>query len=230
MKSVIKKYFPNAEEGEYYTKKSVDKLTGNGFDLKKTLLATSVCSDEIIRSATNFRDYLANESPFQLGGLAGFPFTGITGFKAFASHIPDGGAAIIQFGPHIGVSKNGNVGTMFRHGQLLESTCCGALQASLNVLEVKGKPAADKEFDYQQWTIENELIKRKERILSGDQKLIKATEVMFEVIKDRINKIIEASGVFDGKKIALIGGIIINADHGSPDWFDEKVFDIRYGN
>ena len=227
MKSVIKKYFPDAEQGEIYTKKSIQKLLDNGFDLNKTLLATSVCSDEIIRSATNFRDYLANESPFQLGGLAGYPFTGITGFKAFASHIPDEGAAIIQFGPHIGVSKNGNVGTMFRHGQLLESTCCGALQASLNVLETEGKPKADKEFDYQQWTIESELIKRKEKILSSDQKLIHATEVMLEVIKERIYKIIEVSGVFDGKKIALIGGIIINADHGSPDWFGEKVFDIR---
>jgi len=230
METVIKKYFPEAEEGEIYTKKSIKKLLDSGFDLERTLLATSVCSDEIIRSATNFRDYLVNESPFQLGGLAGYPFTGITGFKAFASHIPDDGAAIIQFGPHIGVSKNGNVGTMLRHGQLLESTCCGALQASLTVLKKEGKPAADKNFDFQQWTIESELIKQKSLVLSGEQKLINATEVMFEVIKERIYKIIELSGVFTGKKIALIGGIIINADHDSPDWFDEKVFEVMQGN
>lgn len=230
MKSVIKKYFPAAEEGETYTKKSIKKLVDNGFDLNKTLLATSVCSDEIIRSATNFRDYLTNDSPFQLGGLAGYPFTGITGFKAFASHIPDEGAAIIQFGPHIGVSKNGNVGTMFRHGQLLESTCCGALQASLTVLEKNDKPSSDKELDFQQWTIESELIKRKKQVLTGDQNLINATEVMFDVIKERIFRIIEISGVFKGKKIALIGGIIINADHDSPDWFDERVFEVMQGN
>jgi hypothetical protein len=99
MEQFIRKYYPDARDGEDFTRECIGKLVkDHEFDLSKTLLATSVCSDEIIRSATNFRDYLENSHPFTIGGLAGYPFSGITGFKAFASHIPDGGAAIILYG------------------------------------------------------------------------------------------------------------------------------------
>lgn len=190
-------------------------------------MATSVCSDEIIRSATNFREYVEMDNPFQLGGLAGYPFAGLTGIKAFAGHIPDDGAAIILYGPHIGVSKSGEIGFMQRHGQMLDTSCCGALQASLSTLRKKNEPA-DAELDYQQWKIETKLDEEREKILEHDLPLVKATDTMFNVIDSQIETLIRASGkALEGKKIALIGGIIINTDYNLPDWFDLRRFDIR---
>ena len=37
--------------------------------------------------------------PFKMGGLNGFPFTGLTGMSAFSSHVPDNGAVLIFYGP-----------------------------------------------------------------------------------------------------------------------------------
>jgi len=34
--------------------------------------------------------------PFKMGGLDGFPLTGLTGMGAFASHVPDEGALFIS--------------------------------------------------------------------------------------------------------------------------------------
>lgn len=189
-------------------------------------MATSVCSDEIVRTVTNFRDYLGSDSPFQLGGLAGYPFTGLTGLKAFAAHVPDGGSTIIQYGPHIGVSKTGEVGTIQRLGQLHESSCCGALQATLAALEGESEPA-DQELDFQLWKIEKELGGQREAILDHPIPLVAATDQMFDLIDRTIHSMIKASSdLLKGHRIALIGGIIINTDYNLPDWFDLRNFEV----
>ena len=53
---------------------------------------------------------------FPLGGLAGFPFTGKTGWGAFSSHCPEDGHIVIMFAPHVGVDCDGNVGKINRPG------------------------------------------------------------------------------------------------------------------
>lgn len=224
----IKSFYPKAEKGDEYTSRTIKKLKDDhGFDIDKTILATSVCSDEIIRSATNFRDYVSLNSPFQLGGLAGFPFTGLTGFAAFASHVPDDGCAIFLYGPHIGISGSNELGKVIRTGQLLESTCCGALMGAVKSFESENESGPDPEFDYQQWKLTEQLKSEKEKILNSDNALISATDVMFGRISHRIKKILEKSEhLFDGNKVALMGGIIINTDFGQPDWFDERELEV----
>ena len=49
-----------------------------------------------------------------MGGLDGFPFTGLTGMGAFASHVPDDGAVFVYYGPHIGITKDGVIGEIHR--------------------------------------------------------------------------------------------------------------------
>jgi len=230
----IKSFYPNAEKGDDYTSRTIQKLKDDhGFVIDKTILATSVCSDEIIRSATNFRDYVALNMPFQLGGLAGFPFTGLTGVAAFASHVPDDGCAIFLYGPHIGISGSNELGKVIRTGQLLESTCCGALIGAVNSFESDNE-GPDPEFDYQQWKLAEQLKSEKEKILNSSNALmnssnalISATDVMFGRISHRIKKLLEKSEhLFEGNKVALMGGIIINTDFGEPDWFDERELEI----
>jgi hypothetical protein len=224
MEKFIRKYYPDARDGEDFTRECIGKLVkDHEFDLSKTLLATSVCSDEIIRSATNFRDYLENSHPFTIGGLAGYPFSGITGFKAFASHIPDGGAAIILYGPHIGVSKDGTIGIVQRVGQGKSSTCCGALIASVRKLSMDQFPVADAELDYQMHLIDEGMKSNKGKILLHEEPLVAATNLMYEQIHERVHKLMkESAEAFSGHKVALIGGIIINTDAELPDWFEVR--------
>jgi len=60
-----------------------------------------------------------------LGGLAG-----ITGFCAFAHHIPESGNALIVIGPHVGVSSEGVIGKLNRRHHNTLSCSCGALYAA----------------------------------------------------------------------------------------------------
>lgn len=228
MEHFIKNNYPNAVEGKSFTAEYIKILENRyGFDLEKTLLSTSVCSDEIIRSSTNFREYVKNENPFTLGGLAGFPFSGLTGFKAFASHIPDEGAAIILYGPHIGILKDGTIGMIQRTGQHDSTSCCGALKAAVLSMSDRSEISADPELDYQMYQIQSRLKPYKSEVLELSSPLVAVTEKMYDMIDVRVHDLLgETEKAFSGCKVALIGGIIINTDYDCPDWFELRNFEV----
>ena len=58
-----------------------------------------------------------------MGGLAGFPFGGVTGFGAMAHHIPDNGSCLVVYGPHVGIDSRGIVGTVERRGRKHGGAC-----------------------------------------------------------------------------------------------------------
>lgn len=229
MDKLIKSFYPKAEDGKIVTKNCMDELQSkHGFDTSKTIMATSVCSDEIIRSSTNFRDYVGVETPFSMGGLGGFPFSGLTGLGAFTAHIPDDGFAIIVYGPHIGFTKKEKVGFVRRIGQEQDTTCCGALKASVDALKNGTAGQKDRELDYQQWKLEETLSHEEKKILEESNPIIEATEVMYKAIDQRIKTLLDKSaGNLTNCKIALVGGVIINTDHELPDWFDLREFSVK---
>lgn len=229
MKEDILKFYPNALLGKEMTRSCINRLVDEyEFDTDKTILGTSVCSDEVIRSSTNFRDYLENGNPFSLGGLAGYPFTGLTGFGAFAAHIPDDGFAIIEYGPHIGFTKSGKVGAVIRKGRLHESTCCGAIKASIDDMLDGNVGKRDSDLDYQEWKIEEKLSLRIDQIKEHSTPIVEATNVLYNQIDEQIKKLLKASDkAFKNTTVALVGGIIINTDFGAPDWFDLREFSVH---
>lgn len=78
-----------------------------------------------------------------MGGLAGFPFGGVTAFGAMASHIPDGGHTLVVYAPHVGVDSTGAVGTVERVGRANGGACCGsAIAASAYVSNIHSGAAA----------------------------------------------------------------------------------------
>jgi hypothetical protein len=229
METLIKKFYPKAETGKVVTKKCMDQLIEEyNFVAEKTIMGTSVCSDEVIRSSTNFRDYIGVDTPFMIGGLAGFPFAGLTGLGAFTGHIPDNGFAIIVYGPHIGFTKEGKIGYVNRIGQSHDSTCCGALKASVDTIKNGSAGQRDRELDYQQWKLEESLIKDADTITKDEYPIVAATDSMYRNIDERVKKLIETgSKQLKNCTIALIGGIIINTDHELPDWFDLREFSVK---
>ena len=185
----------------------------NKLDLEpsQVMLADSICSDDVnsIQYPARTQEFLG---PFKMGGLDGFPFTGLTGMGAFASHVPDDGAVAIYYGPHIGITKEGTIGEIHRHGQSKNSGCCGAAKAGLNKLTNNFIVAENiTDLDYQMNTIEQILFNEKERILTATIPLKEATEVIYEAIDKRIEELV-AGTKYNCKYLILFGAIHINSD------------------
>ncbi len=189
------------------------------------MLADSICSDDVnsIQYPARAHEFLG---PFKMGGLDGFPFTGITGMGAFASHVPDEGAVFVYYGPHIGISKNGAIGEIHRIGQTKNTGCCGAAKGALNKLLnneiVDGNVS---ELDYQMNTIEQILFQEKARIVAAEIPLKEATEVIYEAIDKRINELVAATK-YNCKYVILMGAILINSDTDMGSFTTAKRFDV----
>lgn len=223
---IIRQWYPNA----LTTIDSVNRLIDfveEELDLEpaQVMLADSVCSDDVnsIQYPARAQEFLG---PFKMGGLDGFPFTGLTGMGAFASHVPDNGAVFIYYGPHIGITKSGALGEIHRFGQSKNSGCCGAAKAALNKLLnnqiTKGNIT---DLDYQLNTIEQILLKQKGRILSAATPLFEATEVIYEAIDKRINELVEKTN-YNCKYVLLMGAILINSDSDMGSYTSTKRFDV----
>ena len=134
-------------------------------DVSKVLMATSVCSDDINIPSTTFFNVLFG--PFIMGGLGGLPFAGQTGMTAFAHHIPDDGSAFIFYGPHIGLTLDGELGKMYRPRQEETGNSCGALMLALDRLQDAKYQPVFSDDDYQQMKLEASLLPYREQILDS---------------------------------------------------------------
>jgi Limiting CO2-inducible proteins B/C beta carbonyic anhydrases len=195
-----------------------------GLTPRQIMLADSICCDDV-NSIEYPQEAYAMLGPFKMGGLNGFPFAGLTGMGAFAGHVPDDGAVLVFYGPHIGVSKNGAIGEIARAGQHQNSSCCGAARAALNKLmngEIKPDHVTD--LDYQMNTIEQIFLKNESRIKSAANPLYEATEAMYEAIDERIQLLVEHTN-YKCRYVFLIGSILINGDHDARSYCAYKRFD-----
>jgi hypothetical protein len=208
---VIRKHYPQALD----TNEAVDRLLDLferhlGLSPRQIMSADSICSDDLNAIEYPHRAY-EMLGPFKMGGLNGFPFTGLTGMNAFAHHVPADGAVFVFYAPHIGITQKGKPGEILRPGQTTPSACCGAAKAALGrLLQDEIKPGEITELDYQQNTIEQIFLARKERIVRADDPMLEATEVMYEAIEERINTL-AARTQYPCRYLVLMGGILINA-------------------
>mmetsp|Transcript_6217 Transcript_6217/g.8087 ORF Transcript_6217/g.8087 Transcript_6217/m.8087 type:complete len:466 (-) Transcript_6217:107-1504(-) len=225
--------FPGAQTNAELVKKVSDALTRFGYG-QNTLLATSFCCDEVNRP---LEDELAKVygNPFIMGGLAGFPFGGVTSFGAMAKHIPDGGSCLVVYGPHVGLDYDGKVGVVPRRGKEKSGTCCGSGVAAASYVdavykgELKAVDSPTQNIDAQQLYVGSVLLPYAERLAKAADSMIELPYAMFEPVDDLTSKIIDkaASKVGGDGKIALLGGIQINTPNGVSDYFLPLRFEIR---
>ncbi|MFM9836839.1 MAG: hypothetical protein ACKVOQ_01170 [Cyclobacteriaceae bacterium] len=224
--AIIHQHYPNAMTTIDSVNQFIDFVESE-LDLEpaQVMLADSICSDDVnsIQYPARAQEFLG---PFKMGGLDGFPFTGMTGMGAFASHVPDEGAVSIYYGPHIGITQNGAIGEIHRRGQAKNSGCCGAAKGALNKLTnnliVKGNVT---DLDYQMNTIEQILFNQKERILSAYLPLKEATEVIYEAIDKRIEELVAGTN-YNCKYLILFGAIHINSDTEIGSFNERRKFDV----
>ena len=223
---VVKNHFPNAMDAKDTSIHYLGKMQlEHNLNISKVLMATSVCSDDINIPSTSFFNVLFG--PFVMGGLGGLPFVGQTGMTAYAHHIPDEGSAFIFYGPHIGVTSEGDFGKMYRPGQEKAGNSCGALMLALSRFEdSQYKPVLNAD-DYQQMKLEESLLPYREDVMASENPQKAITEATYEIIDKKIHEHLKTcKDEFPVDKVTLLGGIIINTDPGTDDYFDARNFEV----
>ncbi|AGC75615.1 hypothetical protein LX97_00307 [Nonlabens dokdonensis] len=223
--NTVQKYYPQANATEKMVNGMLNLIEKDyGLKPHQLMHADSLCCDDVnaIQYPARAHEMLG---PFNLGGLDGYPFAGLTGMGAFAHHVPEDGAIVIFYAPHIGITKDGKIGEINRYGQSNNSSCCGAAQAGLGKLrndEIKKDEM--RENDFQQSTIEQILWNEKERILKADIQIKEATEVIYEAIDKQISYLISKTD-YPCNHLFQIGGIFINGDRDMGSFSTFKRFE-----
>jgi len=223
---IIRKFYPKAITTLDAVNRFIDFVEEDlSLEPAQIMLADSICSDDVnsIQYPSRTQEFLG---PFKMGGLDGFPFTGLTGMGAFASHVPDDGAVLIYYGPHIGVTKTGTIGEINRFGQAKNTGCCGAAKGALKKL-LEGEIIVGNvtEMDYQMNTIEQILLRQQERVLAAEVPIREATEVIYEAIDERIRALVEQTN-YHCQYVILMGAILINSDSDMGSYSDARRFDV----
>ncbi len=230
---LIKQHYPNAITEVAFTERVREMLAvEHHIDLSRMLLATSICADDIIPIRESETPLVKSKGklkkeflgPFSMGGLAGIPYSGLTGVLTVAHHVPEGGSVLFAYGPHIGISDEGELGKLLRPGQHKESGACGALTLALKHLQsASDYQPAHNDDDTEQMTLERRLLPFRERILAAERPLQEATEVAYTIIHDLIHRYVHTQKKeFGCEYIALAGGVIINTSPRYEDYVDPR--------
>jgi len=228
----VQEVFPGALSNEALVSKVKKALDSHGYG-STSLFATSLCCDEVNRTLdADFAKVYGDN--FSMGGLAGFPFGGITSFGAMAHHIPTDGSCLIVYGPHVGIDSEGVVGKVNRRGRPGSGACCGSATAaaayvkSVTCGECNEAPFPTDPVDAQQSFVGAALLPYGKRIEDAADGAVEVPLALFDAQDEMMMKIVSAaSGEVAGEgKICLLGGIQINTPAGTPDYFLVKKFDI----
>ncbi|HMY84344.1 MAG TPA: hypothetical protein PLQ53_06215 [Saprospiraceae bacterium] len=223
--TTVQKWYPKALTSIDTVNRLLDTIERElGLQPNQLMHADSMCCDDVnaIQYPPRALEMLG---PFHLGGLNGFPFAGITGMNAFAHHVPEDGAVIVFYAPHIGITKDGTIGEIHRIGQRGNSACCGAAKGALGkLLDGKIIEGNITSLDFQQNTIEQIFLHQKDRILKAENQIFEATEVMYEAIDDRIEVLVKETH-YPCKYVLLVGAIFINGDKDMGSFCQYKKFD-----
>jgi hypothetical protein len=163
LKNSVDKHFKTALPGAVVAGKAIDHLKTHGVTPKNTIYAQSSCPDEL--NHDNYQQDIsrilrdAYGEVFHLGGLAGVPFTGKTGWGAFSHHLPVDGNIVLLFAPHVGVNAEGTVGKVRRPGMEKDTSSCGSAIGAYNHIQkmgVKDKKAKHPGHDHRLLKVETD--------------------------------------------------------------------------
>lgn len=229
--------FPGALSNRELVTNIESVLSKYGYTRDNTLLATSLCADEICRVLE--RDLAAVYSDnFSMGGLAGFPFGGRTALGAMTAHVPANGNAFLIYGPHVGVNENGIVGTVERRGiPGSGGSCCGSAIAGWSSVEETHFTSKSPEtpalpidiVDAQQSFVQRMLWPYYGRLKSAENKMLELPFCLYDAQKRLVERIVSGGCKHKGT-LAVMGGIQINTPASTSDFFLPLSFELYDSN
>jgi hypothetical protein len=227
MQKILQQYFDEFSTMSETAHNAVLEIAGReGIEMNSIIVATSFCFDELNHQPTKM-NLPAPQGTFIMGGLAGYPFVGDIGLTAFSDHIPDGGAALIIFGPHIGFSRSGEIGKIKRVGQHRHTNTCGALMmVQEHLLSTSIHHIDPNDYsEFQPEFLALRLLPNAEEIRNADVPILKTTHFVYSEIEKEILALIQHHPSLLSKfPIYILGGIIINTDENMPNYFSQKTF------
>ena len=182
-------HFPGAMKGKTAEIHFASNLMKNGFEDDNTLFCDSSCPDEINHDDPNDDITMLFQQRwggiFKLGGLAGLPFTGKTGWNAFSSHIPKDGNIVVLFAPHVGIDAEGQVGKVLRPGQEHSSSACGAAIGALAAAKsgIKETDFKNGMHDFQMDCIKHLLEPHVDSIAKSNNEQVALAYKMYEILE-----------------------------------------------
>lgn len=228
--SSLRKNFPGSLSNSAIALRVAASLRDRGYTPTNTLFGSSLCSDEINDTAESlvgdFINKLGVEGVFNLGGLGGLPFVGMSGMGAFTSHTPVDGKIFIVFGPHVGISNDGTVGKIERVGKNSVSTSCGAGIGAYKAIMAADPAKEANEMlgtkDFQEEYIISQLSDRLDALKGQDpsnETIAYVTNKMYdlawEMLRSEINNFSTKPDFWGGvSEVTLLGGIVVNRGHG----------------
>ena len=220
----VNKCFPGAMRAKEVARRSKRFLARRyGFSRENTMYGESTCPDEINHMDCSLGAYMQQDwgECFQMGGIGGCPYVGQEGYEALMSHIPDEGNVVIMFGPHVGISPDGEVGKFSRVGQKKLSTACGALIASFNAGSA-GDFSDQGDQDIQQSMLKQKLGKQAADIAKAEVPMAELAMRAYALVEEMITEVATHSA--SCKHLVLIGGIQINM----PEPFAEYFLPLKF--
>jgi hypothetical protein len=196
------------------------------FTAENTVFGTSTCVDEVNRSMERaLAEHYGEE--FVIGGLAGYPFRGVTGIGAYSHHT--GSKLFIFYGPHIGISKNGELGKLDRQGMHHETTACGSAIGAFTALSQPGFVLPDvNPDDYEQQSIMRKLQPEVNKINDTLHPMRKLVMCSYGVIETGLDRILKKALVDFPGDVALLGGIQINTPEGEDQFLVQRFELLNY--
>lgn len=228
---LVKSKFPGAISNKELESKVVSILSDKGLAPGKTLLATSLCCDELARSLENDLNEVYGHN-FNLGGLSGFPFAGTTGFLSMAAHVPDDGYCFLVHAPHVGITRDGVIGKVERSGIALVDKCCGSAIAASNYLKSITDGGAQittkiQQFsDFQQGAVQQLILPFGKRLNDAEDRMKELPYALYDSQDILVRDIISTGSGGIKKGLALLGGIQINTSPETFDYFHPLRFDF----
>eukprot|EP00977_Amphora_coffeiformis_P000996 scaffold212_cov173-Amphora_coffeaeformis.AAC.22 len=204
--------FPGALSNWDLRARVVITLQSKGCQAETTLLATSLCSDELARQLQDDFGQIYGNSKI--------------GFENMASHSP--GSCLLIYGPHVGVScTTGDIGIVERTGiEQAESCCASAIAACQHHLNGPGADSSTSDFtDFQQGAVRQLVAPHMERLRQSENAMLELPYTLFETQDQLLAELVQEG--FGGIKnsLILLGGITINTAPQATDYFLPLRFD-----
>jgi hypothetical protein len=227
---LVQSKFPGAISNKELATRVTGLLEEKGFSPANTLLATSVCADELARELED-EFVVIYGTNFNLGGLSGFPFAGNTGWGAMSAHVPDNGFCLTIHGPHVGITKDGLIGKVERSGIALVDTCCGSAVAASNYLMsiTDGTAAINPKLqsfsDFQQGAVQELILPFGKRLARAEDRMRELPYALYDSQEVMVTDIVNTGKASIKQGLAILGGIQINTGPDTLDYFHPLRFD-----